>query len=201
MPAVGAGVIDQASMQRRLRRRTTLSRRSSAVGTLFPQARVSLIPGDETYWLDELTARRFSLLIKDEGSSVRLGDTATRLWRDLAAPSFRVVAAGATPRDEAPAVLEDGLQSLGDLEGTIRELMATWHSEAIILRPDRYVFAAVSLNDLEAVAGRLRGILKAHDEASGTVQCGPDRVSSTPKSRDNARRASAQGRSPRGTHA
>ncbi|MEU6019896.1 bifunctional 3-(3-hydroxy-phenyl)propionate/3-hydroxycinnamic acid hydroxylase [Micromonospora sp. NPDC047134] len=124
-------------------------RRYGAVGTMFPQPRVALLGSGVPVLLDEVLGAGFAVL----GTSVPAGGPARPPVRaivvhpgDAAGPA----SPGAEPADERVHVI--------DLDSVIIPWLRRHRCEAVLLRPDRFVFALGSTVEvLGALAGTLRG--------------------------------------------
>ena len=122
-----------------------LSERDSLSGRLFVQPRVEL-PGGRQMLLDDALGRGFRLLVFGPPAGVPLPELP--LPPSLRAERFFIV-----PRDyNFPHPLPAGGERtlLRDVDGGIEAVLRPYGPCAVLLRPDRYVAAVISIGDAEA---------------------------------------------------
>ncbi|TCB96858.1 bifunctional 3-(3-hydroxy-phenyl)propionate/3-hydroxycinnamic acid hydroxylase [Micromonospora zingiberis] len=126
-------------------------RRDGAVGTMFPQPRVA-VPGSATpVLLDEVLGAGFAVL----GTAVRAEGPS-----GLPVRTVVVHPAGTEPATLPPAEPDGDRVHVVDVDGLITAWLYRNRCEAVVLRPDRFVFALGGAGDPAAV-GRLAAALGA----------------------------------------
>ena len=125
--------------------------RASLIGRLLPQPRVRG-PGGETVLLDEVLGNRFALLARGDDPAA-LDRLAHPAWRRLDVARVVVLPPGAPPA--MGAVVEPP----GEAGDGFRAALAPYAGQALLLRPDHYVAAAIPLADPDAAARAVEALL------------------------------------------
>lgn len=102
--------------------------RGGAVGTMFPQPRVSVAGEAATVRLDDVLGSGFAVL----GPSV----SAATVWTGPPAVLIRVLPKGSV------AAAGSGVREVVDVDGVLTAWFAKHRAEVAVLRPDRFVYAA-----------------------------------------------------------
>lgn len=114
------------------------------IGNLFPQPRLELA-GGEIKRLDEILGRGFSLvLIGESGESGELPNPVTDSSQKSRVP-FRLLRI--TPSSTMP-VAESPVECARDIDNALNWVFENFEGSALLLRPDHYVAAVVSLEEL-----------------------------------------------------
>ncbi len=123
----------------------------SFVGRMLPQPVVRTAAGDDRL-LDKLLGPGFALIgLECEGGDADLQDVVRHgLWNDLQARAVTIVGRAA---DERP-----GAVALGD--GRFDALLTQHRGDVLLVRPDRYVAAAVAPGELTQLEADLRRLLE-----------------------------------------
>ena len=145
-------------MPRRMRRM-----RRSPAGRQLPQPFVKG-PSGQGERLDDLLGRGFALIGigTDPRNSMPEAELAT--WRRLDTRFVAVYPFGGRPQGDAARVLREGLVEVEDVSGELLAWMrAHGHGpgSVVIVRPDRFVYGAVSERELPAATRRIQGELQA----------------------------------------
>jgi 3-(3-hydroxy-phenyl)propionate hydroxylase len=140
--------------------------KSSLVGKTFPQPRVQITSG-RTQLLDDVLGHRLALVSLVPGAHARLSPATARAWAELggivvevhAPPSYR--RQGQEDPRERPADADAETLAVFDSHGGLRDLLlGRPHDQAYVIRPDRYVAASGSLDDVEALVTGVLGLLR-----------------------------------------
>lgn len=136
---------------------TQSPQQAKAVGTLFVQPRVRTAAG--TALLDDLLgARRFVLVTAGSEASRWIDDGDLDAWREIGGQR---VAFGVEPDQDDPEV--HGVLEEGNLFG---DWAAQFGAQAVIVRPDRYVYGVASnRSELQALVRELRAGLGRSSES------------------------------------
>jgi 3-(3-hydroxy-phenyl)propionate hydroxylase len=125
--------------------------RRSIVGRLLPQPTVRLADGREAL-LDELLGNRFALLLPS-GQPGGLAGLRHPVWDKLEAVRVALVPNG------APVAAVGGVEVAALVGDALEAVAADYTGHALLLRPDHYVAAAVSLADADQVAQAVEALL------------------------------------------
>ena len=136
------------------------------LGRMFTQPAVENADGDRVL-LDDALGSSFALLGLHVDPASGLSAEAAQWWRSLGARSVQVLAPRGAPgpdpggRRKRPGRPGDEWSAIvEDVDGAFRDwLLKRPADNVIVLRPDRYVAAVCSLDELERVTGRLRQTL------------------------------------------
>ncbi len=143
-------IIEQGCLAGGRRRAST-----SAEGSYLPQPRVGLASGGPAL-LDEVLGLRFAVLVLAEaGESVR--QSAEALAAELAGVCLRVLPAARAAEARTGDVV--------DLEGRLAAWFAGHQADAVVVRPDRYVYGASQGSGIERFRQELRRFI--HRPAEG----------------------------------
>lgn len=122
-----------------------LLRGAPAAGQRFIQPRVTRPGGESPTRLDEALGAGFAILGMDGDPRAHLEPGAVDFWQQLGTRFIQVLPAGSP----FPATMPDGLQIVRDDTGALsawfarqRRRPGTGEPAAVVVRPDRYVFAA-----------------------------------------------------------
>jgi 3-(3-hydroxy-phenyl)propionate hydroxylase len=113
-------------------------RGARAAGQQFIQPRVSRPAGEASVRLDEVLGDGFAMLGLDVDPRVQLELGAADFWQRLGTQFIQVLPAGSP----FPNTLPEGLQIVRDDTRALSTWFAQQHCPAVVVRPDRYVFAA-----------------------------------------------------------
>ncbi|AEB44873.1 bifunctional 3-(3-hydroxy-phenyl)propionate/3-hydroxycinnamic acid hydroxylase [Micromonospora maris] len=114
-------------------------RRHGAVGTMFPQPRVTVAGSTDPVLLDEVLGAGFALL----GTAVPAGGSG---WPGVPVRTVVVHPAGTGPAATC-AEPDDGQVHVVDVDGVIVAWLRRHRCDAVVLRPDRFVYALGSAAD------------------------------------------------------
>lgn len=136
------------------------------VGTMFPQPDVETASGDRVK-LDDALGTSFAVLGLRRDPETSLSPEAADWWRSIGARFVQVLAPRSGPGPEAGTRRKRPSESTGagsvqveDVDGFFRDwLLRRPEDEVIVLRPDRYVAAICSVDELEQVTAQLRLLL------------------------------------------
>lgn len=144
--------------------------RQALVGRLLQQPQVVRADGSRTL-LDEVLGPDFALLGRaaDIPQLLKLAD------RVSGPPGMRLIAIAAAG---ANAEVRDGVEAVLDESGHLLQSLADYHGHALLIRPDHYVAAALSLSNLDHAAKSVERLLAATwphaDAAPVTAVVGED---------------------------
>lgn len=124
------------------------------VGRLIQQPRVVRADGAETL-LDKVLGSEFALLCH-AADAPRLSELAARASSQ--ALGIRLVAIAA-PGERAER--RDGVEIVTDASGSLVQDLSAFRGQALLLRPDHYVAAALSLNDATQAVARIDNLIAA----------------------------------------
>ncbi|MGD9796254.1 MAG: bifunctional 3-(3-hydroxy-phenyl)propionate/3-hydroxycinnamic acid hydroxylase [Acidimicrobiia bacterium] len=152
------------------------------VGRMFNQPAVETMDRRRLK-LDDAVGPWFAVIGIGCDPSAGMSDTARTWWEHLGARIVRVDSprTRAMPGDDsasATAVDSDGGRTLAlaDVDGGFRDWkLARPGDEVIVLRPDRYVAAVCTLDELESVTAQLRTVMSGAGTRAGAHRVGADR--------------------------
>ncbi|GAB2922451.1 bifunctional 3-(3-hydroxy-phenyl)propionate/3-hydroxycinnamic acid hydroxylase [Micromonospora polyrhachis] len=130
-------------------------RRDGAVGTMFPQPRVGLPGSAEPQLLDKALGSGFAVL--EYGAPADPPDDSR--WRGLPVRLVAVHPADTPLESLSTSVESDRHVDVVDVDGTIGSWLRDHQTDLVILRPDRFVFALATADELDRVAGELAAAL------------------------------------------
>ncbi|MFJ3779021.1 bifunctional 3-(3-hydroxy-phenyl)propionate/3-hydroxycinnamic acid hydroxylase [Streptomyces sp. NPDC090075] len=140
--------------------------KNSLVGKAFPQPRVQTTDG-RSELLDEVLGHRLALLSLVPGAHSRLSPAKARAWAELGAavvevhapPSYR--RQGQEDPRERPAGPDIEALAIFDSHGGLRDLLlARPQDQVYVVRPDRYVAATGSLDDVDKLVTEVLKLLE-----------------------------------------
>ncbi|MEV6814966.1 bifunctional 3-(3-hydroxy-phenyl)propionate/3-hydroxycinnamic acid hydroxylase [Micromonospora sp. NPDC051296] len=133
-------------------------RRDGAVGTMFPQPRVATAESTTPRLLDEVLGSGFAVI----GS----GGTAPRPETPGLPVRYVAVHPAGTEAASLPATGADvDRVDVVDVDGAITAWLRRHRADAVVLRPDRFVFAVAAAGGLDQVARQLTAALGAPESA------------------------------------
>jgi 3-(3-hydroxy-phenyl)propionate hydroxylase len=135
-------------------RRGLLLRGAPAAGTRFIQPSVTLPGQGSPTRLDEVLGDGFALLGWDSDPRAQLQPGAADFWQRLGTRCIQLLPAGRP----FPATAPEGLQLVRDDTGALAAWFAQHRRPAVVVRPDRYVFAAFGATT--PVTSLLRDLLR-----------------------------------------
>ncbi|MEU5724740.1 bifunctional 3-(3-hydroxy-phenyl)propionate/3-hydroxycinnamic acid hydroxylase [Micromonospora sp. NPDC047738] len=141
-------------------------RRTGGVGTMFPQPRICTGASPTPHLLDEALGAGFAVLGLANSAVFRPGE-----WQGLSVRFVVVHPAGTAPED-LPPVRQYGRASqvdLIDVDGIISAWLRRHRAGAVVLRPDRFVFAVATANQTGRVGRMLAAALGAPQPISGAA--------------------------------
>lgn len=158
----------------------------SPVGRMFIQPRVTTSEG-ETVRLDDLIGLRFAIIAWGTDPAYGLDDTALAFWRRLGVRFIRVMPTGQLRH---PTPTREGVLTVGDAQGRIKDWFGQQTKSIVFVRPDRFVAALASPQEVSAVTAELARILHAPLRAAETA---PQPRATAPATRvARARKATAE---------
>ncbi|MFI1196414.1 bifunctional 3-(3-hydroxy-phenyl)propionate/3-hydroxycinnamic acid hydroxylase [Micromonospora sp. NPDC020750] len=134
-------------------------RRDGGVGTMFPQPRVATVAMPAPHLLDEALGAGFAVLGLGGAAEPSRGEWGE--WRELAVRFAVVHQAGTAPEGLPPACGYGGVErvDLVDVDGTISAWLRRYRVEAVVLRPDRFVYGVVAADETGRVGHALAAAL------------------------------------------
>ena len=129
----------------------------SPVGRMFIQPRVSA-PDGQTVRLDDLIGLNFAIIAWGTDPSYGMADTALAFWQGLGARFIRVMPTGQVAF--ASPVCE-GVVTIGDVQGRIKDWFSAQTKSIVFVRPDRFVAALASPQEVSSITQQLAGVLHA----------------------------------------
>ena len=127
----------------------------SPVGRMFIQPRV-VNPAGETVRLDDLIGLNFAIIAWGTDPSYGMSSSTLAFWRGIGAKLIRVMPTGQLPR---ATPTNDGVLTIGDAQGRIKEWFGLQSKSIAFVRPDRFVAALASPQEVSSVTQQLAGVL------------------------------------------
>lgn len=125
----------------------------SPVGRMFIQPKVTVQTGAELLRLDEVLGDSFSIVCLGGDPTYWMSSATLRFWRNLGTRFISVWPD--TQFDYEVAREVPGVLVVGDTGGRIKEWFGRHSSNIVFLRPDRFVSALCSPQQIDATTGKL----------------------------------------------
>ena len=138
--------------------------RASLVGRLLPQPMVRADKRD--CLLDELIGLRFALMMRGEKAPAALAGLHAPIWDELGVVRVAVLAAGTRLREPTP----DNVVVVTEVSDELAQAASLYDNHALFIRPDRYVAAAVPMNDPKAAERTVAVLVASTRDAGNTVR-------------------------------
>ena len=127
----------------------------SPVGRMFIQPRITTTEGD-TLRLDDVIGLHFAIIAWGTDPSYCMGDAARAFWQRLGARFIRVMPANQLSH-RSPA--RDGVLTVGDTQGRLKDWFGAQTKSVAFVRPDRFVAALASPQEVTSVTEQLARLL------------------------------------------
>ncbi|QIL69654.1 bifunctional 3-(3-hydroxy-phenyl)propionate/3-hydroxycinnamic acid hydroxylase [Diaphorobacter sp. HDW4B] len=127
----------------------------SPIGRMFIQPRVSTLAG-ETVRLDDVIGLHFAIIAWGTDPSYGMNDAARAFWQRLGARLIRVMP---TVQLKHSSPTHDDVITIGDAQGRIKDWFSTQSKSIVFVRPDRFVAALASPQEVSAVTEQLAHVL------------------------------------------
>ncbi|GGH54483.1 3-(3-hydroxy-phenyl)propionate/3-hydroxycinnamic acid hydroxylase [Comamonas phosphati] len=129
----------------------------SPIGRMFIQPRVQTLAG-EVLRLDDLIGLNFAVIAWGTDPSYGMDEAARAFWQGLGARFIRVMP---TVQMHHASPTHEGVLTIGDTQGRIKDWFGAQNRSVVFLRPDRFVAALASPQEVSAVTRQLAGLLHA----------------------------------------
>ncbi|QXZ10555.1 bifunctional 3-(3-hydroxy-phenyl)propionate/3-hydroxycinnamic acid hydroxylase [Comamonas sp. Y33R10-2] len=129
----------------------------SPIGRMFIQPRVSTLEG-ETVRLDDLIGLHFAIIAWGTDPSYGMNEASLAFWKKLGARFIRVMPA---VQLQHASPTREGVLTIGDAQGRIKDWFSTQGKSIVFVRPDRFVAALASPQEVSSVTQQLAGVLHA----------------------------------------
>lgn len=133
----------------------------SPVGRMFIQPRMAPAEGPAAL-LDEFIGLNFAVLAWSTDPTHGMDAQALAFWQRLNTRFIRVIPSGQLRHASSTGA---GVLTLGDEQGRIRDWFSAQRQSVVFIRPDRFVAALASPQDVSAVTHQLARVLHASLEA------------------------------------
>ena len=133
------------------------SNQASPVGRMFIQPRVDTMDG-KTVRLDDLIGLNFSIIAWGTDPSYGMDAPALSFWQSIGARFIRVIPS-VQMLHSSPT--REGVLSIGDTQGRIKDWFGAQTKSIVFVRPDRFVAALASPQEVSLVTRQLAGVLHA----------------------------------------
>ena len=130
---------------------------ASPVGRMFIQPRVITTDGHSGL-LDDHIGLNFAILAWGTDPSYGMDEQSLAFWRRLGARFIRILPAGQL---HSPASTREGVLTLGDEQGRLKDWFSAQEKSVVFVRPDRFVAALASPQQVSAVTRQLAQVLHA----------------------------------------
>ena len=137
----------------------------SPVGRMFIQPRVLTAQG-ETVRLDDLIGLNFAIIAWGTDPSYGMDDRARAFWQGRGARFIRVMPTGQLAHASST---NDGVLTIGDAQGRIKDWFGAQTKSIVFVRPDRFVAALASPQEVSSITRQLAGVLHAQLPAAAQV--------------------------------
>ena len=134
---------------------------SSPVGRMFIQPRVMTSEG-KSLLLDDCIGLKFAVIAWGTDPSYGMDDEALAFWQRLGARFIRVMPVGQLSH---PNPTREGVLTVGDEQGRIKEWFSPQGKSVVFVRPDRFVAALASPQEVSAITRQLARVMHAPLEA------------------------------------
>ena len=95
-----------------------------------------------------------------------MDDRARAFWQGLGARFIRVMPTGQLAHASST---NDGVLTIGDAQGRIKDWFGAQTKSIVFVRPDRFVAALASPQEVSSITRQLAGVLHAHLPAAAQV--------------------------------
>lgn len=129
----------------------------SPIGRMFIQPKVLTAQG-ETVRLDDMIGLSFAIIAWGTDPSYGMNASTLGFWKSLNAKFIRVMPTG---QMRHPSPTRDGVLTLGDAQGRIKDWFSTQNKSIVFVRPDRFVAALASPQEVSGVTQKLADVLHA----------------------------------------
>lgn len=129
----------------------------SPIGRMFIQPRVSTLAG-ETVRLDDLIGLNFAIIAWGTDPSYGMNEASLAFWQELGARFIRVMP---SVQLQHSSPTRDGVLTIGDAQGRIKDWFSSQGKSIAFVRPDRFVAALASPQEVSGVTRQLAGVLHA----------------------------------------
>ena len=129
----------------------------SPIGRMFIQPKVLNSEG-QTLRLDDLIGLNFAIIAWGTDPSYGMDESALAFWQGLGAKFIRVMPTGQMSH---PSPTRDGVLTIGDAQGRIKDWFGAQSKSIVFVRPDRFVAALASPQEVSSVTRQLAGVLHA----------------------------------------
>ncbi|MDR3064752.1 MAG: bifunctional 3-(3-hydroxy-phenyl)propionate/3-hydroxycinnamic acid hydroxylase [Comamonas sp.] len=134
---------------------------SSPVGRMFIQPRVATADG-QSGLLDDFVGLNFCILAWGTDPSYGMDEEALNFWHRLGARFIRAMPTGQLLH---PTPTRDGVLTVGDEQGRLKDWFSAQGKSVVFVRPDRFVAALASPQEVCAVTRQMARILHSPMEA------------------------------------
>ena len=124
---------------------------------MFIQPRVITTDGHSGL-LDDHIGLNFAILAWGTDPSYGMDEPSLAFWRRLGARFIRILPAGQL---HSPAGTREGVLTLGDEQGRLKDWFSAQEKSVVFVRPDRFVAALASPQQVTAVTRQLAQVLHA----------------------------------------
>ena len=129
----------------------------SPIGRMFIQPKVLTTEG-ETVRLDDLVGLNFAIIAWGTDPSYGMNDATLAFWRGLGARFIRVMPSS---QMQHSSPTREGVLTIGDAQGRIKDWFGAQNKSIVFVRPDRFVAALASPQEVSSVTRQLAGVLHA----------------------------------------
>ena len=137
----------------------------SPIGRMFIQPRVTTSQG-ETVRLDDVIGLHFAIIAWGTDPSYGMDADALAFWRGLGARLLRVMPAVQTAHSSPT---QDGVITLGDVQGRIKDWFGAQTKSIVFVRPDRFVAALSTPQEVSTVTRQLARAMHANHITQGVT--------------------------------
>ncbi|MDR0216016.1 MAG: bifunctional 3-(3-hydroxy-phenyl)propionate/3-hydroxycinnamic acid hydroxylase [Comamonas sp.] len=134
---------------------------TSPVGRMFIQPRVATVDR-QSRLLDDFIGLKFCILAWGTDPTYGMDEQALSFWQRLDARFIRVMPTGQL---QLPTPTRDGVLTLGDEQGRIKDWFSAQGKSVVFVRPDRFVAAMASPQEVSAVTRQMARVIHAPLEA------------------------------------
>ena len=134
---------------------------SSPVGRMFIQPRVATANGHSGL-LDDFVGLNFCILAWGTDPSYGMDEEALNFWQRLGARFIRAMPSGQLLH---PTPTRDGVLTVGDEQGRLKDWFSAQGKSVVFVRPDRFVAALASPQEVSTVTRQMARVLHSPLEA------------------------------------